>query len=591
MLPSLILVPLIVTRRILRNRTIRVKSLAAVACIFFFLAGLAMAPLLGIEADETLFIQGIYSPRAELYALHIGSASIPLMLMNYVGALKSWLYPRILHSFGANVITLRIPMVLAGAISIWLFFLLLRRIAGERAALVGCTLLAVDSAYLLSLCFDWGPVALQHLLLIGGMLSVVKFYQDKKPWALAAGFFLFGLALWDKALAIWMLSGLGLAAILVFPRQLFSRLDRRSVAIAVLAFVLGAFPLLVYNAGHHWVTFAGNFHRDTSELAGKARMLRDTAEGRGLFGWMTAEDWQTPHPHPPNGPIERISADISALAQHPRRHLLLYGFVLALLLAPLAGRNGIRAIVFALITMAVTWIQMAITSNAGGSVHHTILLWPFPELVIAVAFAGASRRLGRAGIPALATALTVMLASGALVMNEYYALAVRNGGAQSWNNAIYPLSRYLKKTPAKTVYCMDWGILDPLRFLNRGSLPLAMGTDQIAQPELSAEDRAVVERMISDPANLFISHTAEFEFFPGRNPKLIQLAAAAGFQRELQAEISDPFGRPVFEVYRFRGASAHLDPAERQPQVAAVSGRAARPADLQEQAHLRLPGR
>ena len=305
MLPSLILVPLIVTRRILRNRTIRVKSLAAVACIFFFLAGLAMAPLLGIEADETLFIQGIYSPRAELYALHIGSASIPLMLMNYVGALKSWLYPRILHSFGANVITLRIPMVLAGAISIWLFFLLLRRIAGERAALVGCTLLAVDSAYLLSLCFDWGPVALQHLLLIGGMLSVVKFYQDKKPWALAAGFFLFGLALWDKALAIWMLSGLGLAAILVFPQQLFSRLDRRSVAIAVLAFVLGAFPLLVYNAGHHWVTFAGNFHRDTSELAGKARMLRDTAEGRGLFGWMTAEDWQTPHPHPPNGPIEQ----------------------------------------------------------------------------------------------------------------------------------------------------------------------------------------------------------------------------------------------------------------------------------------------
>ena len=107
-------------------------------------------------------------------------SSIPLMLMNYVGALKSWLYPRILHSFGANVITLRIPMVLAGAISIWLFFLLLRRIAGERAALVGCTLLAVDSAYLLSLCFDWGPVALQHLLLIGGMLSVVKFYQDKK---------------------------------------------------------------------------------------------------------------------------------------------------------------------------------------------------------------------------------------------------------------------------------------------------------------------------------------------------------------------------------------------------------------------------
>jgi hypothetical protein len=521
-----------------------------------------MAPLLGIEADETLFIQGIYSPRADLYAVRIGHASIPLMLMNYVGALKSWLYPRILHSFGASVLTLRIPMVLAGTISIWLFFLLLRRMAGDRAALVGCTLLAVDSAYLLSLCFDWGPVALQHLLLVGGILAVLKSYQDKNHLMLAGGFFLFGLSLWDKALAVWMLSGLGVATIVVFPRQLFSRLDRRRAAIAVLAFVLGAFPLLLYNSGHHWVTFAGNFHRDTSELAGKARMLRDTAEGRGLFGWMTAEDWQTPHPHLPAGPIERVSANISALAGHPRRHLLLYGFFLALLLTPLAGRNGIRAIVFALVTMAVTWIQMAITANAGGSVHHTILLWPFPELVIAVSFAAASRRLGRAGIPVLAAVLAVMLVSGALVMNEYYALAVRNGGAQSWNNAIYPLSQYLKKTPAKTVYCMDWGILDPLRFLDRGSLPLAMGTDQVAQPKMSADDRAIIDRMISDPANLFISHTADFEFFPGRSTKLIQMAAAAGYKRELQAEISDPFGRPVFDVYRFKRTSAHVDQAD-----------------------------
>ena len=546
-----------------------------------------MAPLLGIEADETLFIQGIYSPRADLYAVRIGHASIPLMLMNYVGALKSWLYPRILHSFGANVMTLRIPMVLAGTISIWLFFLLLRRMAGDRAALVGCTLLAVDSAYLLSLCFDWGPVALQHLLLIGGMLSILKYYQDKKILALAGGFFLFGLALWDKALAVWMLSGLGLATVVVFPRELFWRLDRRRVALAVTAFILGAFPLLLYNSGHHWVTFAGNFHRDTSELAGKARMLRDTAEGRGLFGWMTAEDWQTPHPHLPNGPIERASADISALAGHPRRHLLLYAFVLALLLTPLAGRNGIRAIAFALITMAVTWIQMAITANAGGSVHHTILLWPFPEMVIAISFAAASRRLGRAGIPVLAAVLTVMLVSGALVTNEYYAQAVRNGGAQSWNNAVFSLSQYLKKTPAKTVYCMDWGILDPLRFLNRGSLPLAMGTDQIAQPEMTADDRAIVERMITDPANLFISHTAEFEFFPGRSPKLIQFAAAAGYQRELQAEISDPFGRPVFEVYRFRKAPAQTGRVEGP----SLGFEARRGDDDSEFAHIRAGGR
>jgi hypothetical protein len=215
--------------------------------------------------------------------------------------------------------------------------------------------------------------------------------------------------------------------------------------------------------------------------------------------------------------------------------------------------------------MAVAWIQMAITANAGGSVHHTILLWPLPELVIAVVFAGASRRLGRAGLPAVAAVLAVMLVSGALVTNEYYALAVRNGGAQSWTNAVFPLSQYLKKAPAKTIYCMDWGILDPLRLLNRGSLPLAMGTDEISKDSLSPEDRAMVDRMIADPESLFLAHTSGVEFFPAWNPKLIQFAAAEGYQRELATEISDEFGRPAFDVYRFRKAPALTSPTDSRP--------------------------
>jgi len=54
---------------------------------------------------------------------------------------------------------------------------------------------------------------------------------------------------------------------------------------------------------------------------------------------------------------------------------------LAILLMPLAGGSDRRAVLFALIAMTVAWLQMAITANAGGSVHHTILLWPLPQLL------------------------------------------------------------------------------------------------------------------------------------------------------------------------------------------------------------------
>ena len=534
---------------------LRYSSAALAVCIFFFIAGLIFLPLLGIEDDESLFAQAIYPPRGELYSLRIGHSHLPLMLMSYLGTLKAWLYQPIFRVFGAGIFAFRVPALLAGACSVFLFYLLLRRISGERAALIGCGLLSVDSMYLLTVCFDWGPVALQHLLLVGGMLLLVRFYQTRGYGALAGGFFLFGLAMWDKALAIWLLSGLGAAALLTVPRQILAVVTRRRVAIAALAFTLGALPLLIYNLENRWATFRGNFTPEAGSLASKARFLAGTAGGAGLFGWMMDEEWQTPRPHQPSSVIERASARISALAGNPRHHLLPYCFALALLLAPLARGKELRALLFALIAMAVAWIQMAITANTGASVHHTILLWPLPQMVVAMAFAAASRRLGRAGIPAVALLTAIAMISGALVINEYYNVAFRYGGGQSWTDAIFALSDYLKKAPARTIFCLDWGILDPLRLLQKGKLPVAMGSNEVNQPHMSAAEQDMVLRMISEPANLFVAHTKDFEYFPGVGPKLERFAAAAGFERQPVTTIPDRYGRVVYELYRFAGAA------------------------------------
>lgn len=537
---------------------LRKNVCALIACLFFFIAGLALIPHAGIENDEALFAQAIYEPRAELFAIGIGPSHVPLMLMSYLGALKSLIYKPILLIFGTGLFALRVPMLLAGTLSVWLFFLLIRRIAGERAALIGCCLLAVDSSYLATVCFDWGPVALQHLLLVGGALLLVRFYQEKQPWALAGGFFLFGLAMWDKALTVWLLSGMAVAGISTLPRQIFVTITGRRVAIAVLAFVLGALPLLVYNVDNHWGTFHGNWSRDTKGITGKARFLLYT-ESKGLFGWLTASDWQTPEPQPPNGMAQSTAARISALAGSPHKFQLVYAFVLALMLAPLAGRNGIRAILFCLIVMAVAWIQMAMNANTGASLHHTILLWPIPELIIAISFAGASRRLGRAAIPALATAMALLLASGALVINQYYVELWRYGGAQSWNEAIFALSGYVKGLNAKNVVCMDWGIMDPLRLLDRGRLPLIEGSDPVSKPEMSDEDRRGAMWLLNEPANVYIAHTKEFAFFPLPSPNLIRFAEKSGYRRTVIAVISDRYGRHVYEVYRFVGGPGALN--------------------------------
>ncbi len=524
--------------------------LSWIACAFFFLAGLTYIPLIGIEGDETLFAVGIYQPRGELFTLRVGHSHVPIMLMSYVGALKSWIYRPILKLFGTGPATLRLPGLLAGTISIWLFFLVLRKVAGERAAIVGCGMLAVDSMYLLTATFDWGPVALQHLLLAAGILLILRFVQEGRLAMLFWGFCCLGLMLWDKALALWMLGGLGVASVAVFPRQVLRVITFRTLSIACFGLLLGAFPLFLYNFSHHWTTFRSNYHRDTISIRDKAIFLANASDGAGLFDWMPAEASETPVPHEPAGGLPRVSAAISAVAGHPRHHLLPYAFGLAVLLLPLLRGNALRIVVFTLIAMGVAWFQMAITANTGLSLHHTILLWPLPQTAIAVSFAAASRRLGRAGIPALATVMAVFLASGALVMNEYYITMVRYGGNQAWNGAIYSLAAYLKDVRATRVVCMDWGIAEPLQFLDRGKLPLGWAEDSLAKPELTDEDRAALLPTIADPGNVYVGHREKYEFFRGRSPRFVKAAQESGYRQQLMKVVGDGYGRDFFEVYR-----------------------------------------
>jgi 4-amino-4-deoxy-L-arabinose transferase-like glycosyltransferase len=535
------------------TRILNFRFSALAACLLFLVTGSAFVSLLGIQNDEALFANGIFKPYAVAYKYPWGRNGLPLMLMSYLGTLKSWIYRPIFQWFGVGVSAVRVPMLLAGAASVWLFYLLLRRAAGERAALLGCGLLATDSLYLLTTCFDWGPVALQHLLILSGMLLLFGFYQHPSHLRLAWGCFLLGMAMWDKALAAWMIGGIGLALIIVFPKQIVRVTTFRRVAISVFFFALGALPLIVYNIEQPLATFRGNASWDTSDLAGKGRLLAATADGSALFGWLNDEGWQTRDPHLPHGALQSASAGISALAGHPRHSPLLYAFALALLLAPLARGHALRAIVFALLAMAFAWAQMAVTANAGGSVHHAILLWPLPQMVIAISFAAASRRLRAAGIPALAAVLALLMISGLLVTNEYRCLILRNGGSPNWTDAIYRLADYMKGDSSSNVFCMDWGIMDNMRLLSRGKLPLRVGTDPIAKPALDAADREYLARTIAGAGHVFINHTKDFEFFPGINDKLVKYAADAGYRRQVMAVVADSYGRPVYEVYRFAG--------------------------------------
>jgi hypothetical protein len=134
-------------------------------------------------------------------------------------------------------------------------------------------------------------------------------------------------------------------------------------------------------------------------------------------------------------------------------------------------------------------------------------------------------------------------------MNQYFADMVRNGGALNWTDAIDRLSDYLKRVPASNVAAIDWGIVDSLRLLNHGKLPLRIL--ELSSSEPSPTEVQDMGRFLAVPGIVFVAHAPGREFHAGSDAKLLKFAESTGYQRQILAVLEDSWRRPTFEVYRF----------------------------------------
>jgi len=471
------------------------------------------------------------------------------MLASYYGALKTWLYAPVLH-YSVSYASIRVPALLIGSLSVFFFFPVVERLHSRRAAWLAALLLSTDAVYLLTTCFDWGPVALQHLFLVLGLLLAVLFVETASRLALAGSLLVFGLALWDKALFIWIFSGIIVATIVLFPKEVWTRLTPRNTKIALLAFCLGSLPLIIYNATHRLATYRANTNFVWNEFHGKFNVLRSSWKGPALFGYLVHSD-DSVHARLPETALERWSFRThSSFGDHPKNQTE-PALLAALLLVPILWfTRARRLLLFSLLAAAIAWFEMAITRGAGAAAHHSVLLWPLPHLFLAVALAEASRFARRAGPWLIATLAVYLVIQNLLVVNQYFYGMARNGTAGSWTDAIYPLSEAVAKIPADRIVVNDWGILNPLELMHRGALPLMWAEDPYFPVNATEADRTYKAAILADRETLWISHTEGNEQFPGVNARLTATLASAGYQKQPVTTIADRNGRPTFQLFR-----------------------------------------
>jgi hypothetical protein len=438
--------------------------------------------------------------------------------------------------FEPRPMSLRLPTLLLAAGSLWLFFALLDRTVSRRAAWIGTLLLATDSSYLLMNTVDYGPVTLQFVFKLAALVLLAKFFQSGSRLQLAGAFFLFGLAMWDKAVFAWVLCGLGAGALVVFPRETYAELTWKNIRTAAVAMVAGALPLVIYNAVRPLETFRANAQVEQLAVLGKSIILTRTMDGSVLFGFMTAFDGG-PMPGQPGRWYQRLSFSLSELLGAPHSNLTLWATGAAVLsLAILWGTPARKPILFGLVVCVATWLPMVLTAGAGAAAQHVILLWPFHLLTISAAV----DRLPRWA----AMGVTVLLCgSGVAVTNQYYAELIRNGPTMRWTDAMDPLQRFLTDMHARRIYVADWGIIETMNLLSEGALP-------IRTAELGSDDS--VRGMLRDSRNVFVAHAKGAAIHPAERAALEDVAQREEYVEEPVATIVDRNGRPAFDVFRFR---------------------------------------
>ncbi|HVO99001.1 MAG TPA: glycosyltransferase family 39 protein [Bryobacteraceae bacterium] len=504
--------------------TFRTRLGMAAVLLLFILSAIAFVSRPGIEADEALVaVPGIY-------ALH----SLPLMDMSYLGALKQWFYMALFAFVKPGPASLRVPTILVGAIALWLFFRLLDRTVGRAAAWIGTILLATDSMYVILEAIDYGPNALHFGLKLGAMLLLVRFHLEPRARWLAAAFFLLGLGLWDKAIFAWVLFGIGIATLAVFPREVRSHLTSRNLAIASASLIVGALPLVIYNIARPLDTFRSNVHLSNDPLAHKVDLLERTLSGFALFDFFTSVD-PPPHPGEATTRLQKLSRAVSEAAHHPTRNITIPALCIACL--GLFARASRKPVLFGLLACAGTWLPMVLTAGAGGAAHHVILLFPFQYLSIAAALAAVPWR-------AAAVAATMVLCSANLALtNEYYWELVHNGPDIRWSDALYPLEHELERLRSPNIYIADWGFYESLVLLSDNTIPLH---------ELEWTNAEALRRAFADPRFAFVAHTAKFAYLPQERAALEDAASNEGYEEVPIETIYDRNGRPTFEVFRFR---------------------------------------
>jgi 4-amino-4-deoxy-L-arabinose transferase-like glycosyltransferase len=538
-------------------------TLALASCGFALLMGLAFLPVPGLQYDEILFLHP-YLYQWSLFRTRIEGVDIPLMVMSYVGALKTWLFWPVYHWLPASVWAVRLPMLLLACVNFWMLYRLGNRMVAPAAGVVAIALAVTDPTLLLTQLFDWGPVTLQIFLSLSAALLFLAWRETGKPSRLAFCGLCCGLALWNKAIFVWLLFAVVAAAVICWPAMLHPLRLWQAIRqywhvwlLAALCFGLGAAPFLAYNLTQEASTVTQNARFEDHFPVYKLSAMAGSLDGRYIAG-NTGFSSATPAACT-DGSLHQSEATaalppaLQAMPAGTATPLLLVACLAALLWH--WRSHPARAGLFLLLVFTIHSGLAIMSVNGGTGLHHYAPVLPAVFLAMGIAWSLLWSRLpNRKGSaarwlkPALLLLAILAPLQAAITMTAWHQRASQCGGQQLWTHATKALAHHVLAHPDQRFHVTDWGIDPQAIYFSRKRE--AIGFLGILNEEVATEgphhDEAA--RIFADPATRLVSFPPGKEVIPQHTERLEALLALHGYTREQRAVIYDSDGKVMYVV-------------------------------------------
>ena len=531
-------------------RPSRLRSLAApllvIAAIAAFVALATPAiELPGLYYDELFevvpslaFVKGgLGSAVAEVpqSQIWIFGHPLPVMAQPYNGGLKTILFIPIAAIFGITAASVRLFTIGVAALALWLYYLFARRLFRCPAiGAIAVALLALDPSFIDSARVDYAPSALMFLFKALALWQLTAWWQTRRTGSLVVGSFALGLGTYDKVTFLWVVAAVLVAALILRPGGLRSRLNLRRLAFGAGAFLMGSLPLVVFNLS--WPP------RSLGPLLAGTVNLK-YGNYKGDFGAQL---------------LERVRKLSGLLEASGRPVLAIYAAVASAAIVVLfirrSSRRSTRPAMFVLLSGVGVVLATALTPGADTS-HHLLLVYPFPHLAVAAVavqiYELAKPRLSRVSLVfalALATLLAVPPALGALETWRNQDELKQSGGLGNFSDGIYRLNDFLLANDAgQHIVVLDWGIYYNLVGLSGWKLHCTQLWLQLNNPD---SVKPPLLGQLTQPDYRYVLHVRSATNFMYPRDHFFAASRHAHLQPRIEQTIRTRLGLPLFEVYR-----------------------------------------